>query len=246
MNRTWRWRSPMDITELLGKSLYGVFGARFPIPSLIAATVIGASLGGWALYAIWSHLGETWVKEHPITSFAAAQLAARERAAELQASANYQPEITFECPEKVSLRIFQRGNASIAVFTKNGIKATSGPFRLEMKDYRTFSSADQDWRELKPFMAEIASVPILQPGHPSKDFVLTLAHKDHLEIGSRGMNEVLVWPPADPSPVQRYRLGMKVYGLDTEKTIQLCVRWERGTDKLEFMEYREDIPTTAF
>jgi hypothetical protein len=60
------------------------------------------------------------------------------------------------------------------------------------------------------------------------------------------MNEILVWPPADPNATQRYLLELKVYGLDTEKTIQLCVRWERGTDKIEFMEYREDIPASAF
>lgn len=253
MNRL--WRRLMDITELLGKSLYGLLGSRFPIVSLVLVTTAGALLGGWIVYAAWSHLGEIWVKEHPPAAVDYGQLnldavrqMAKERAAKPEQiiSTAYQTEFTADCPENISLRIFQRGNASIAVFTKSGIKSSSGPFRLEMKDFRTFSLADQDWRELKPFVAEIASVPILEPGHPSKDFVLILAHKDHLEIGSRSMNEILVWPPADPSPVQRYRLGLKVYGLDTEKAIQLCIRWERGSSKIEFMEYSDSIPPSAF
>jgi hypothetical protein len=56
----------MDLTEVIAKSVYGVLGSRFPTASLLAITIIGAGLGGWAFFAVWSHLGESWAKDHPV------------------------------------------------------------------------------------------------------------------------------------------------------------------------------------
>ncbi len=245
-----------------------VFLERFILP-VLAAALIGiiilnpfkldvhqqVSLG-IAVVALAYFVGHTVYRSNtpvkPLTSFEAAQRAARVRAAELSKAKQvttvaYQPEVTFDCPENVSLRIFSRDKAIVAVFTKNGITATTGSYKLETRDYRTFSLADQNWREPKVFMAAIASVPTLEPGHPSKEFVLILIHKNQLEIGNRSMNEILVWPPADPSPIHRYLLRLVVFGSgDASKTIQICIRWERGTDQVELMEYNENIPASAF
>ncbi len=243
-----------------GKPIYGLFegilGARGAWLSLYLVTFFASlAIVGLLLYSYWSSVADSYRKDHPVAAIDYGQLhldALRQLNAERKAgpkqtvSYAYRPEITFDCPENVSLRIFPRDNAVIAVFTKNGITATAGPYRLETRDYRTFSLADRNWREPKVFMAPIASVPILEPGHPSKDFVLILVHTNQLEIGNRSMNEILVWPPADPSPIHRYLLRLVVFGSgDAAKTIQICIRWERGTGKIGLLEYNEKIPASA-
>jgi hypothetical protein len=157
----------------------------------------------------------------------------------------YSTNITLHGPDGVEFLIYPSGNQCLCKLL-NGTLSIIPKIQVNFTSIRSFDSARLMWSDPLPFSGLMG--PTRTPTNPrnfTQEFDFVVPHQNGIRLGDFS-NSVASWPNGDSSPMQRWRVGMKVVGLPAAWTIDLCIRWTSSTGVFEFREYNDAIPPASF
>jgi hypothetical protein len=152
---------------------------------------------------------------------------------------HYLPEITIT-RNAMALRIYQDGE--VYRWTLKGGPRRIGECHLKCESAQVFDAEVGFMLDHQNINGYLGTVPGLSGNHLSRVFVFARFLSDGIHLGDKSFR--LKWPTGDPTNIERWLVHLNVEPLTW--SVRLVVKWVHGTTSLEFMEYRDNMPVSAF